>query len=75
MICCYPIGIICNYYYKTSTLRAAERKKMVKGLCEDSQLRNAIETYGANRKSQWILDRKYSLLIAYAILANWKHGR
>ena len=69
------IGAICNYYYKTSTLRAAERKKMVKGLCEDSQLRNAIETYGANRKSQWILDRKYSLLIAYAILANWKHGR
>ena len=69
------IGSICNYYYKTSTLRAAERKKMVKGLCEDSQLRNAIETYGANRKSQWILDRKYSLLIAYAILANWKHGR
>lgn len=69
------IGAICNYYYKTSTLRAAERKKMVKGLCEDSQLRNAIETYGANRKSQWILDRKYSLFIAYAILANWKHGR
>lgn len=69
------IGAICNYYYKTSTLRAAERKKMVKGLCEDSQLRKAIETYGANRKSQWILDRKYSLLIAYAILANWKHGR
>lgn len=69
------IGAICNYYYKTSTLRAAERKKMVKGLCEDSQLRNAIEIYGANRKSQWILDRKYSLLIAYAILANWKHGR
>lgn len=69
------IGAICNYYYKTSTLRAAERKKMVKGLCEDSQVRNAIETYGANRKSQWILDRKYSLLIAYAILANWKHGR
>lgn len=69
------IGAICNYYYKTSTLRAAERKKMVKGLCEDSQLRKAIETYGTNRKSQWILDRKYSLLIAYAILANWKHGR
>ncbi len=69
------IGAICNYYYKTSSLTAVEKKNMVKRLCEDVQLRAAIKSYGAARKSQWILDRKYSLLIAYAKLANWKHGR
>ena len=69
------MGAICNYYYKTSPLTATEKKNMVKRLCEDMQLRTAIENYGANRKSQWILDRKYSLLIAYARLANWKHRR
>ena len=69
------IGAICNYYYKTSTLTVVERKKMVKTLCEDIQLRSAIETYGADRKSRWILDRKYGLLIAYARLVNWKYGR
>ena len=68
-------GAICNYYYKTSPLTAVEKKKMVKRLCEDRQLRSAIETYGADRRSRWILNRKYSLLIAYARLANWKHGR
>lgn len=69
------ISAVCNYYYKTSTLTAVEKKNMVKRLCEDNQLRTAIETYGVDRRSMWILDRKYSLLIAYARLANWKHGR
>ena len=69
------IGAICNYYYKTSPMTAVEKKNMVKRLCEDSQLRTAIETYGADRRSKWILNRKYSLLIAYARLVNWKHGR
>lgn len=69
------IGAICNYYYKTSPMTAVEKKNMVKRLCEDSQLRTAIETYGADRRSKWILNRKYSLLIAYARLANWKRGR
>lgn len=69
------LGAICNYYYKTSTLSAKERKNMVRALCDDRQLRTAIEVYGPDRKSQWILDRKYSMLIAYARLANLKHGR
>lgn len=69
------LGAICNYYYRTSTLSAKERKNMVRALCDDRQLRTAIEVYGPDRKSQWILDRKYSMLIAYAKLANWKHGR
>lgn len=69
------VGAICNYYYKTSPLSGAERKDAVKKMCEDRQLRKAIKTYGADRKSQWILDRKYVLLIIYANLANLKHGR
>lgn len=69
------IGAVCNYYYKTSPMTAVEKKNMVKRLCEDRQLRAAIEAYGADRRSRWILNRKYSLLIAYARLANWKHGR
>lgn len=69
------IGAVYNYYYKTSPLTSAEKKNMVKRLCNDSQLRTAITTCGADRMSRWILDRKYSLLIAYARLANWKHGR
>lgn len=66
---------ICNYYYKTSMLSAGQRKEKVKSLCDDKMLRDAIAAYGADRKNQWILDRKYGLLIAYAKLANWKHGR
>lgn len=69
------IGAICNYYYKTSPLSSVEKKNAVKKLCEDSQLRTAIETYGADKKSGWILDRKYILLIMYAKMANWKHRR
>ena len=69
------IGAVCNYYYKNSPMTSAEKKNMVKLLCEDKQLRAAITTYGVDRMSRWILDRKYSLLIAYARLANWKHRR
>jgi hypothetical protein len=66
---------ICNYYYKTSTLTAEGRREKVRVLCEDQQLRQAIERYGTDRMSKWILDKKYSPLITYAKLANLKHGR
>lgn len=66
---------VANYYYKTSTLTSKERKNAVKALCDDKQLRRAIERYGADRKSQWILDRNYTMLSTYAKLANFKHGR
>lgn len=69
------MGAVCNYYYKTSTLSEKERKEKVSKLCKDRQLRAAIEAYGADRKSRWVLDRRYGMLIAYARLANWKHGR
>lgn len=69
------LGAVCNYYYKTSALSAKESKNKVRTLCDDRQLRAAIEVYGADRKSRWIMDRKYGMLIAYAKLANLKHGR
>lgn len=69
------LGAICNYYYKTSPLSSKERKQAVKGICDNEQIREAIRVHGVDRKSQWILDKKYNMLIAYARLANWKHGR
>lgn len=69
------LGAICNYYYKSSTLSVKERRMKIKKLCDDQQLRTAIKTHGADRKSQWILNKRYSMLIIYARLANWKHGR
>jgi hypothetical protein len=66
---------ICNYYYKTSTLTAKERREKVRVLCEDQQLRQAIEHYGTNRRRQWILNKKYKLLITYAKLTNLKNRR
>lgn len=69
------VGAICNYYYKTSPLTGAEKREKIRALCEDEQLRNAIKVYGADGKSQCVLNRKYFLLALYARLANWKHGR
>lgn len=66
---------ICNYYYKTSTLSNYEKKKKLKMICNDEQLRVSIAQYGLNWKSRLIFDKKYRLLIIYAKLANLKHGR
>ncbi|MBQ7170769.1 MAG: hypothetical protein IJR89_00670 [Clostridia bacterium] len=66
---------ICNYYYKTSPLSRKERLDALQTLCGDEYLRAAITEYGADRKSKWILGRKYLSLILYAKLANLKHGR
>lgn len=66
---------ICNYYYKTSPLSAAERKAKIALMCDDVRLRKAIEGYGSDRKSRWILEKKYNCLVLYAKLANWKHRR
>lgn len=64
-----------NYYYKASTFSAEEKKVAVKKICDDVQLRNAIVRYGTDQRSQWILDRNCFMLIVYAKLANWRHGR
>lgn len=69
------MSAICNYYYKTSPLNLAEKRAMVKRICSDNMLIETIKTYGADRKSRFILNKNYSLLIAYAKLANLKHRR
>lgn len=66
---------ICNYYYNTSPLSKKQRKEMVKKICNDARLINAIETYGTDNKSKWILNKNYSILILYAKLTNLKHKR
>lgn len=69
-------GAINNYYYKTSPLSSADRRRAVKVLCNDRKLQNAIQSSGfGGRHSQWLLQKRVMLLIVYAKLANWKHGR
>ena len=65
-----------NYYYKTSTFTAKERKAAVRKLCDDEQLRQAIQIAGVDsRQKKWILGKNITMLSVYAKLANWKHGR
>jgi len=68
-------GAICNYYYKTSNLSNKERYCKVVELCNDEQLISSIKASGVDYKSSWIIKKRYSLLIVYAKMANWKHGR
>ena len=70
------LGAVCNYFYRTSTLRGAARRQAVKAVCADRQLQTALQQRGAwNRKERWLRDRGVCLLILYARAANWKHGR
>ena len=70
------LGAVCNYYYKTSPMTNAQRKAAVKRLCEDAQLQSALtKADSLERKERWLRDKKTALLIAYARLANMKHGR
>ena len=65
-----------NYYYKTSTLSAKEKRQAVIALCNDASLKEAIIIKGdTNRQERWILNKKYNLLILYAKLANIKYRR
>lgn len=66
---------ICNYYYKTSPMNRKERMRALHRLCDDALLREAIHSYGPDRKSGWILNKRYLLLSLYARLANLKHRR
>lgn len=70
------LGAVCNYYYRTSTLTKAERRTAVKKLCEDEQLQKALKEAGhLTRRERWLQEKQAHLLIAYARLANLKHGR
>lgn len=70
------LGAICNYYYKTSSMTGMERKAAVRRLCNDAQLQEALAKADClGRKERWLKDKNTALLIAYARLANIKHGR
>lgn len=70
------LGAICNYYYKTSSLSAGERRCAVKAVCQDPQLQTALcKQTSLDLKGKWLRDGRVNWLICYAKLANWKHGR
>ncbi len=70
------LGAVCNYYYKTSPMTGAERRAAVRRLCGDEQLQAALANADSlERKERWLRDGRTALLIAYARLANIKHGR
>lgn len=67
---------ICNYYYKTSNLDKKSRKNAVMKVCNDVELQNAVYKIGSiNLQTKWVIKKRIGLLILYARLANWKHGR
>lgn len=69
-------GAINNYYYKTSTLSAKERKNAVKRICNDEELIQAIK-YSAfhDIRSGWVMKKRWFLLSFYARLFNLKNNR
>lgn len=69
------LGAICNYYYQTSPLTAAQRRSAVRRVCEDAQLRNALERTNVRGKARWLKDKNIIALISYAKLANTRHNR
>ena len=70
------LSAVCNYYYKTSTLSPKERRQAVRRVCEDAELRSALEMCGAQRlRERWLLRKNLPALIWSAKLANRKHGR
>lgn len=67
---------ICNYYYKTSTMDRTSRRKAVIKVCNDIRLQNSVCNVGAiNIQTKWLIKKRVNMLILYAKLANWKHGR
>lgn len=67
---------ICNYYYKTSTMDKNSRKQAVIKVCDDIRLQNSVRNVGAiNIQTKWLIKKRVNMLILYAKLANWKHGR
>ena len=67
---------VCNYYYKTSPLSNKERHAAVRALCQNSELRAAIERTGiADIRAKWIMQQNVAMLTFYAKAANLKHGR
>ena len=52
------------------------RKQAVIKVCDDIRLQNSVRNVGAiNIQTKWLIKKRVNMLILYAKLANWKHGR
>ena len=70
------VAAICNYYYRTSTMSRKERRAAVMRVCMNERVRDAItRTEATDIRVKWLLCGNVNMLIFYAKLANWKHGR
>lgn len=67
---------ISNYYYRSSPMSGKERRIAVKKICQNPVLQKAIECTGiSDVRVKWIQHQNVWMLILYAKLANWRHGR
>ena len=70
------IAAINNYYYRTSTFSEQEKRLAVKKLCNDQQLRAAInETGYGGIRGKWIAAGRLWPLELCARILNWKYKR
>ncbi len=72
-------GAMCaiyNYFYKTSPLTNAEKRRKVRTLCRDAYLQQVLsETEGVGLRGKLMKHKLVPALCALARLANQKHGR
>ena len=70
------IAAINNYFYKTSAFSKREAFSMVRSLCKDPQLRDAVSKSGfGGIRGTWILKKRVWLLCGCAMYLNIKYGR
>lgn len=70
------IAAINNYFYKTATISRREARKKVRGVCEDTSLRDAITQSGyGGIRGTWILKKRVWMLSLCAMYLNRKYGR
>ncbi len=70
------IAAINNYFYKTSPWKGRQKRQAVRALCNDAQLRTAIEQTGfGGIRGKWILKKRVCLLSLCAMVLNKRAGR
>lgn len=72
-------GAMCaiyNYFYKTSPLTNAQKRRKVRALCNDAYLQRILaETENIGLRGKFMKHKILPALCLLARLANWKHGR
>lgn len=70
------VSAIYNYFYKTSPLTSAQKRKKVRSLCRDEYLQKVLsETKNIGLRNKLIKHKSVPALCLLARLANKKHGR